>query len=106
MEIIMCNPIYVSTEELPVSFGNPKLHGDAERRVLVVKDDLAAELETLAKSLNRFTLRDALRWLGERNAEYRIKPDAPTTPTISATPSNPAKTTPTPAAIRQSASNA
>ena len=102
----MSNPIYVSTEELPVSFGDPEPHGDAERRVLVIKDDLAAELETLAKSLNRFTLRDALRWLGERNAEYRIKQDAPTTPTTSATPSNLPKSTPTPAPSLQSASNA
>jgi len=39
MEIIMSNPIYVSTEELPVSFGDPKPHGDAERRVLVIKGD-------------------------------------------------------------------
>jgi hypothetical protein len=79
----MSNPIYVSTEELPVSFGDPHPQGYSDRRVLVIKDDLAAELETLAKSLNHFTLRDALRWLGERNAEYRIKPDAPTTPPTS-----------------------
>ena len=106
IEIIMSNPIYVSTEEMPVSFGDPKPHGDAERRVLVIKDDLAAELETLAKSLNRFTLRDALRWLGERNAEYRIKPDAPTSHTTITTLSNPPKSTPTPAPSLQSASNA
>lgn len=106
MEIILRNTIYVSTEELPVSFGDPQPHADADRRVLVMKDDLAAELESLAKSLNRFTLRDALRWLGERNAEYRIKPDTPTPPTPSATPANPPKSTPTPAPSLQSASNA
>ena len=50
MDIIMNNPIYVSTKELPVTFGNRKPHADAERRVLVITDDLAAELETLAKS--------------------------------------------------------
>ena len=106
IEIIMSNPIYVSTEELPVSFVDPEPHRDADRRILVIKDDLAAELQTLAKSLNRFTLRDALRWLDEQNAEYRIQPDAPTTPTTSATPANPPKSTPTPARSLQSAPNA
>jgi hypothetical protein len=42
--------IYVSTEELPVSFGDPTPHGDAERRVLVIKDDLAAELEIIRQT--------------------------------------------------------
>jgi len=46
----MSNPIYVSTEELPVSFGDPEPHRDADRRILVIKDDLATALEIIRQT--------------------------------------------------------
>jgi len=50
MEIILSNPLYVSTEELHVSFGNPQPHGDADRRVLVIMDHTAAALEIIRQT--------------------------------------------------------
>jgi len=50
MEIIMTNPIYVSTEKFTVSFGDPGLHDDADRRILIIKDDLAAALEIIRQT--------------------------------------------------------
>jgi len=40
----------VSTEELPVSFGNPQPRGDADRRTLLILDDLAAALEIIRQT--------------------------------------------------------